>query len=113
MHDGESDPHIHVDAKLNADAATRDMIARTFGLVADLSSTVTTGCGLTVPRTMTSRIPNRVTCLPCREHAGRQLLRLADQLEEFGGMPGGIDPDKARAAAGRHRALAREFTSDD
>lgn len=112
MHDGDSDPHIHVDVKLNADAATRDMIARTFGLAADLPSTVTTGCGLTVPRTMTSRLPSRVTCLPCREHAGRRLRRIADQLEQIGGLPGGIAPDQARAAAGRHRALAREFTAD-
>ena len=112
MHNGDDDPHIHVDVKLNADAAARDLVARTFGLTADLPTTVTTGCGLTVARARTSRMPSRVTCLPCREHAGRQLRRIAEQLERSGGMPGGISPDQARAAAGRHRALARQFTED-
>lgn len=104
------DPHIHVDVKLNADAATRDLVARNFGLAGDLPGTVTTGCGLTVQRLRTSPRPDRVTCLACREYAGRQLSRHADQVERLGGLPGSVTTAQARAMADRLRHLAREFT---
>jgi hypothetical protein len=61
---------------------------------------------------MTSRRPEQVTCLACREFAGRQSRRFADQIEQVGGLPGWIGPDQAREAARRHRALAREFTPE-
>ncbi|MFD0852209.1 hypothetical protein ACFQ07_08250, partial [Actinomadura adrarensis] len=64
------DPHIHVQVDVvGGDAAVRDMLASTFGLAGDLPSVVTTGCGLVVPFAMTSSRPEKVTCLPCREHA--------------------------------------------
>jgi hypothetical protein len=106
-----SDPHIHVDQNLNADAAVRDMIASTFGLAGDLAGVVTTGCGQRVPRAMTSPLPERVTCLACREHAHRLHLRHADQVERLGAMPGmNLSGDQVRLAAARHRDLAKRFS---
>ncbi|MFD0417928.1 hypothetical protein [Streptomyces sp. NPDC127108] len=109
---GEGDPHIHVDVKVvHADAAARDMMAATFGLVGDLPSLVATGCGLRVPYAMTSPRPDRVTCLPCREHARREHLRLAAEVERLSRMPGSIiSPAEGRLAAARHRELARRFS---
>jgi hypothetical protein len=111
---GESDPHIHVESRLNADAAVRNMIASTFGLASDLPSVVTTGCGLRVPRAMTSPLPGRVTCLACREHAHRRHLRSAEQLERVSRMPGvNVSSAHARLAADRHRDLATKFSGMD
>jgi hypothetical protein len=107
----ESDPHIHVESNLSADAMSRDVIASTFGLVSDLPSVVTTGCGLRAPRAMTSPLPERVTCLACREHASRQHLRFAEQVERFVGMPGiDISTEDLRLAAEKHRDLAKRFS---
>jgi hypothetical protein len=86
-------------------------MAATWGLVADLPSVVTTGCGLSVPFAMTSAHPEKVTCLPCREHAGRQHLRFADQLESLASMPGStISAPQAAPAAAKHRDLAARFS---
>lgn len=104
------DPHIHVGVNLNADAMSRDTVASVFGLVGDLPSVVTTGCGVRVPRAMTSPLPERVTCLPCREHASRQHLRVAEMFEQFTPMPGtNISGEQARAAAQWHRDRATKF----
>jgi hypothetical protein len=105
------DPHIHVQARVaGGDAAVRDVLASTFGLVADLPSRVTSGCGLEVPFAMTSSRPEKVTCLACREHARDEHLRLADQVERLGLMAGSpMDPAQVRAAARAHRELAAKF----
>ncbi|GAA1621643.1 hypothetical protein [Actinoplanes couchii] len=109
-----TDPHIHVEARLSGSGRTRDMLAATFGLVAELPAAVETGCGTEVPLAMTSHLPERVTCLPCREHASAQHLRFADQVAELGPMPGSpiAESDALRAAA-EHRALARRFAGFD
>ncbi|GAA4630324.1 hypothetical protein GCM10023196_055220 [Actinoallomurus vinaceus] len=106
-----SDPHIHVQLDvIHADAAVRNMMASTFGLAGDLPSVVTTGCKLKVPYAMTSPRPESVTCLACREHAHRQHLRLAEEVERFGRMPGAtISSAQATLAAERHRELAKRF----
>jgi hypothetical protein len=107
----ESDPHIHVQSNLNADAAVRNKVASLFGLAGDLPSVVTTGCELRVPRAMTSPLPARVTCLACREHAHRQHLHYAEQFERLSLMPGmNVSSAQARLAADRHRDLAAEFS---
>jgi hypothetical protein len=105
------DPHIHVQVDVvGGDVAVRDMLASTFGLASDLPSVVTTGCGLEVPFAMTSPRPEKVTCLPCREHARDEHLRLADQVERLGLMPGSpVAPDQVRQAADAHRDLAAKF----
>jgi hypothetical protein len=107
---GGGDPHIHVDVKLRGDVAVRNLLASTFGLVADSPATVTTGCARRVPPAMTSVHPEKVTCLACREFAHRQHLTLADQMDGLGRMPGSpLTPDQADEAASRHRQIARRF----
>ncbi|MGW0581384.1 hypothetical protein ACWD25_36805 [Streptomyces sp. NPDC002920] len=107
-----SDPHIHVEVKVvRGEAVVRGMLAATFGLAGDLPSVVGTGCGLRVPYAMTSPRPDRVTCLACREHAAREHLRFAEQVERLGGMPGStVGADQAKQAADRHRDLAARFS---
>ncbi|MGW0842472.1 hypothetical protein ACWD26_20370 [Streptomyces sp. NPDC002787] len=107
-----NDPHIHVASKVvHDDAAVRTMVASTFGLAGDLPSLVTTGCGVRVPYAMTSPRPDRVTCLACREHARREHLRFAEQVEHLSRMPGStISPARGKLAADRHRDLAQAFS---
>ncbi|MET7732657.1 hypothetical protein ABZT02_14965 [Streptomyces sp. NPDC005402] len=109
---GEEDPHIYVEVKVvRGQAAVRTMLAATFGPAGDLPSVVATGCGLRVPYAMTSPRPDRVTCLPCREHARSEHLRFADEIERLGALPGSsVTPAEARRAAERHRALAEKFS---
>ncbi|MQY37359.1 hypothetical protein SRB17_53630 [Streptomyces sp. RB17] len=106
-----SDGHVHVEAQGDA-AAVRNVIAATFGLVGTLSAEATTGCGLRVPRAHVSRHPERVTCLPCREHARDRHKRLADRLAGLAVRPGAT-ADRARVerAAAHHRDLARRFAA--
>ncbi|WP_270072298.1 hypothetical protein [Streptomonospora mangrovi] len=102
---------MHVTERFGQDGvAVRDMMAAAFGLAGDLPSRVATGCGLRVPVAMTSPRPDRVTCLACREHARREHLRLAEQVERLARMPGSVvSPAQGRAAADRHRDAARRF----
>jgi len=103
-------PHIHVDVKLGADVASRGILAATFGLAADVPATIDTGCGARVPLAMTSTQPEKVTCLPCRDFAHGQHLRLATQLDELGRLPGSvITPEQTAAAAAVHRDMAGRF----
>lgn len=107
------DPHVHVEAgTLRSRAAEREMMASLFGLAADLPAEVTTACGLRVPFAMTSGRPEHVTCLPCREHAGDQHRRLADQVAALGPAPGSpINATDAARAAAEHRAIADRFAA--
>ncbi|MGC9543531.1 hypothetical protein [Streptomyces sp. UG1] len=107
----DADPHIHVEQSVTRyDARARNLLAGTFGLVGDLPETVATGCGLRVPYAMTSARPESVTCLACREHGRAQHLRLAEQIERLGSMPGAaITPDQSGQVADHHRDLARRF----
>ncbi|NGO11370.1 hypothetical protein G5C60_28145 [Streptomyces sp. HC44] len=107
-----NDPHIHVESKVvHGDAAVRNLVAATFGLAGDLPSLVTTGCGLRVPYAMASPRPDRVTCLACREHARREHLRFAEEVERLSRMPGStISPAQGKLAADRHRDLAQRFS---
>lgn len=112
---GGNDPHIHVHSKVvHDDAAARNVLASTFGLVGDLPSLVATGCGVHVPYAMTSPRPDRVTCLACREHARREHLRFADQVERMSRMAGSaISPAEGKLAADRHRDLAERFSDPE
>jgi hypothetical protein len=107
----DSDPHIHVEQHLGVDAARRDVVASLFGLVGDLPSRVTTGCRITVGRAMTSPLPECVTCLACREHARRQHLRHAEQIENLSGATGiSFSTAQAQLAAKQHREMAEKFS---
>ncbi|MFJ7071831.1 hypothetical protein [Streptomyces sp. NPDC098781] len=110
-----ADPHIHVERSVpRHDARVRNLLAGTFGLAGDLPATVVTGCSSRVPYAMTSPRPESVTCLACRDHARAQHLRLAEQIERLGGMPGAvITGGEAREVAEHHRDLARRFGGDD
>jgi hypothetical protein len=101
---------IHIDTKLRADLAVREMLAATFRLAADAPATVTSGCGQQVPLAMTSGNPGVVTCPSCRAFAQREHLRLAAQVAEWGLMPGSaISAETAMTAAAKHRELAAKF----
>jgi hypothetical protein len=102
-------PHIHVEKNLNRAAAARAMLARTFGLVGDAPATVTTGCGLSVAYAMTSARPEKVTCLPCRDHAARWHLAAADDMRRLGPGSESFTSRDLFAAAEHHRAEARKL----
>ncbi|TDE42554.1 hypothetical protein E1295_27620 [Nonomuraea mesophila] len=107
----EGDPHIHVDRQvLQAGADFRNVLASTLGRTPDAPATVTTGCGIQAPYAMTSPHPESVTCLACREHAQRELLRFADLVDRMGGMPGSpFTGDQATQAVRWARDRARKF----
>lgn len=109
----EADPHIHVGRNvLQAGAAFRDVVVSSLGrLVPDAPSVVTTGCGLQVPYAMTSSRPESVTCLACREHARREHLGFAEQVERLSRMPGApVTGDQAVKVAQWARDLAKRFS---
>ncbi|RJL22048.1 hypothetical protein [Bailinhaonella thermotolerans] len=109
----ETDPHIHVERKvLKSGAAFRNLMVSSLGRAPDAPTVVTTGCGRQVPYAMTSSRPESVTCLPCREHAHREHLRYAEQLERLARMPGSALPaDQAVQAAQWARAQARKYST--
>jgi hypothetical protein len=112
------DPHIHVAQRVvEAGAGFRSTVTSLFGVVPDTPGLVTTGCGLRVPYAMTSPRPESVTCLACREHAHREYLRFADQVENLSSLPNlaisGIDSTQAAEAVARLRDLAKRFAGSD
>lgn len=108
-----SDPHVHVGLDVvHGEAATRNMLASSFGLAGDLPAAVPTGCGLRVPYAMTSPRPENVTCLACRQYARDQCLRLADQTVRLAATPGSpVTPAQAAQSAAKYRDLATKFAS--
>jgi hypothetical protein len=108
----ETDAHIHVEQKVvQAGAEVRNAITSMLGLVTDAPSVVTTGCGLQVPYAMTSPRPESVTCLACREHARREYVRFADQVERLSRMRAmNITADQASKAVERLQDLAKRFS---
>jgi hypothetical protein len=105
-----ADPHVHVDAQLGGQVASRAILASAFGLAADLPPTVRTGCGQEVARAMTSVRPESVTCLSCRDFAHAGFATLAEQVASLGAMPGSaFSAEQAAEAVAHHRDLARRF----
>ena len=109
-----NDPHTHVAADLNLDGAVRNMVSSTFGMAADLPSVVTTGCGSRVSRGNTSRLPEKVTCLACRQYAHGQFLHYAELIEGLSQLPGtNITPADIRQAAQTSREIAERYMGPD
>ncbi|MGN9837537.1 hypothetical protein ACTMTI_05375 [Nonomuraea sp. H19] len=108
----DTDPHVHVEQKvMQASAGGRNATVSLLGLVPDAPSVVTTGCGLQVPYAMTSPRPESVTCLACREHASREHLRFAEQVERLSRWPGApLTGEQAAKAAQWARDLAKRFS---
>ena len=106
-----SDPHIHVERQVvRAGADYRNVLASTLGAGVDAPAEVRTGCGIRVPYAMTSPHPERVTCLPCREHAQREHRAFADQVENLSRMPGSpVSAEDGAKVAQRSRDLAERF----
>jgi hypothetical protein len=108
-----TDPHVHVERKVvEAGAAVRGLISSMLGRAVDAPSVVTTGCGIQVPYAMTAVRPESVTCLACREHAHREYLRSAGQIERLGRdtVPG-VTAGRLAEAADRLRDLAKRFSA--
>ena len=122
------DPHIHVERTPLpgfGHAAMRDLIARATGLTSDLPKTVGTGCGRRRPLAMTSTVPERVTCLACREYARRRyldeaesaelLLQLCDAEPELmarAGAKSGVTPADLAEQAREDRAAAARYATE-
>jgi hypothetical protein len=112
----ETGSHIHVVQKvLETGPTARNLIVSVLGRATDAPSVVTTGCGVRVPYAMTSSRPESVTCLACREHAHREYLRFAGQVERLGRggpVPGmNITGDQVAEAVERLRDLATRFSA--
>jgi hypothetical protein len=74
------DPHIHAEKTPMpgfGHPATRELIVRATDLVPDLPKTVGTGCGVLRPLAMTSTVPEKITCLACRDWARIEYLTWA------------------------------------
>lgn len=109
----EADPHIHVEQQVvRAGVDVRNAVTSLLGVAPDAPSVVTTGCGHRVPFAMTSTRPESVTCLACRDHAHREYVKFADQIERMSQLPGlnftGADVTEAVT---RLRELAKRFSS--
>ncbi|MCK9926501.1 hypothetical protein MXD62_04850 [Frankia sp. Mgl5] len=106
------DPHVHVEWSVpDTSAHVRAVTTSVFGLVGDSPRTVRAGCGAQVPYASTSPQPERVTCLPCREHARERHLVYAVSIEQSAGLLG-TGPDDVQtvlAAARRLREIADRF----
>ena len=74
------DPHVHAEKTPMpgfGHAAARGLIVQATGLVPDLPKTVRTGCGVRRPLAMTSTVPEKITCLACRDWARVEYLMWA------------------------------------
>jgi hypothetical protein len=116
------DPHIHVERdQLFTHADIRRVISEATGLAVDAPKTVTTGCGRRRPYAMTSTVPERVTCLACREHAWRCRIAQAEAAESLMAIPetdpiwavAKVTPAGLAESAREHRALAARFEVAD
>jgi len=112
------DPHIHVEKDLLfTHADIRRVISDATGLAVDAPKTVTTGCSRRRPYAITSTVPEKVTCLACREHAAavyRQEAESAESLLKISAddaiwLTAKVTPAMLAGQAIEHRALAARF----
>ncbi len=115
------DPHVHAEKTPMpgfGHAATRALIVRATGLVPDLPKTVGTGCGVRRPLAMTSTVPEKITCLACRDYARAEYLiwagmahAAAEIAEAYPGaaIAAKATPDDLHAEERTYRQLAARF----
>jgi len=115
------DPNVHAEKTPMpgfGHAAARGLIVQATGLVPDLPKTVGTGCGMRRPLAMTSTIPEKITCLACRDWAcagyltGAGIARTAAELAEAearAAVAAKTIPDDLRAGERTYRELAARF----
>jgi len=115
------DPHVHAEKTPMpgfGHAATRALIIQATGLVPDLPKTVGTGCGVRRPLAMTSTVPERVTCLACRDYARAEYLTWAAmaqvaaelaEVEPRAAIAAKATPAELRAEERTYRQLAARF----
>jgi hypothetical protein len=115
------DPHVHAEKTPMpgfGHAATQNLIVRATGLVPDLPKTVGTGCGVRRPLAMTSTVPEKITCLACRDWAREEYLTWAGmahaaaelaEAEPRAAIAAKTTPADLRAEERTYRQLAARF----
>ena len=105
------DPHVHAQSILTDRARIRAALTRALGRAPTLPATVTTACRQRRPLAMTSVLPERVTCLACRESAREAHLRAARALDDLTTLPTASFEhiQETRRRALEHRDLARRL----
>lgn len=113
------DPYIHVENTIMPEfgnAEMRNMIASVTGLAPDLPKTVGTGCNRRRSWSQISKVPERVTCLACREYARQQLIEHAEMADALLALAdaelylrGKTTPEEVAEEARRDRALAARY----
>jgi hypothetical protein len=117
------DPHVHVEKTVlgTGQIEMSDLIARGTGLAPSLPRTCGTACGLRRQLSDTSKVPEHVTCLACREWAARQQIQQAESAEALAslgdaevarlGKPGkpALTAAQLRAMAAGHRWMAARY----
>jgi hypothetical protein len=109
------DPHIHVEKMPMpgfGHAAMRELIVTATGLAPDMPKTVGTGCGKRRPLAMTSTIPERVTCLACRDYARSEHLNSADSIATLLSYDDDMMNEAIAAARTTREALAAQARHD-
>jgi hypothetical protein len=117
------DPHVHVERTLLGwgQIEMSDFIGRAVGVAPDLPKTCGTGCGLRRRLADTSKVPEKVTCLACREWAAEREMEMAGSAEALAslgdaelarlGTPGrpALTAAQLRAMAAGHRWMAARY----
>jgi hypothetical protein len=109
------DPYVHAEKTPLpgfGHKAIRALLTDALGVAPDLPKTVSTGCGLRRPLASTSTVPEKITCLACREWLRGECLFWADTAArtlELAGRPGFPTADDLRGEERTYRALAARF----
>jgi hypothetical protein len=110
-HEQSPDPHVHAQGTLMDRGRMRAVLTQVLGRAPTLPATVTTACRQRRPVAMTSVLPERVTCLACREAARKAHLHAAEALEDLATLPTASSEhiQDTRRRALEHRDLARRL----
>jgi hypothetical protein len=112
------DPHVHAEKTPMpgfGHAAIRGIITEAIGVAPSLPKTVRTGCGVRRPFAMTSTVPEKITCLACRDWARAEYLLWAGmahaaaelaEAEPRAAIAAKATPEDLRAEERTYRQLA-------